>query len=559
MDFSAFNDDSVMHTLDLNGFWEFAFADKTALEDAADPDFTSADFMPVPGAFDTMPKWLKKKGTGLYRRTFILDKPVENAWLAIDGIGLRGEFRIDGRSLGQVNMPWSGVELETGPLSAGKHILFAAIDNRLDPERMKLFMPDYDFYSFGGFYRGVSLKFDNRRLFVRTRDYKTGTIEIEAVNFIKGDFDANLVFDGCHEVRAAFRNFRVTIPVPDFKLWSTEVPAMHSVRLISEGADVSARFGIREVKAADGKILLNGRELFLKGVNRHEMHPEFGPVTSETLMVQDVQLLKSLGVNFCRLPHYPADQRFLELCDESGILVWEESLGWGNVDMEMGDPDFIRLQIAQTDQMVRNSFNHPSVIIFAFMNELDSHSETGVALIEKLSAAIRKLDSGRLVSFATYHNTDDNGHVYSDLVSFNSYPGWIDWGFRPGETEDLRKRQFDGYSQCVRYYQAKYPGKPIIISETGACGIFGQHDASAPTWSEEFEAEYDGNAIDWALSPDSGVCGITIWQFSDSPSYSREHLNPGARGKVMGTNLGGIFDGYRREKLAARIVREKFK
>ena len=144
---------SARADLDLNGIWEFAFADKTALEDAAKPDFTATDKIAVPGVFDAMPKWLMKKGTGLYRRTFTLERPVDNAWLVVDGMGLRGEFRIDGKKLGLVALPWSKFELETGPLAAGTHTLFAALENRLDPERMKLFMPDYDFYSFGGFFR----------------------------------------------------------------------------------------------------------------------------------------------------------------------------------------------------------------------------------------------------------------------------------------------------------------------------------------------------------------------------------------------------------------------
>ncbi|MCQ2389519.1 MAG: hypothetical protein MJ138_07380, partial [Kiritimatiellae bacterium] len=536
-------------SVDLNGVWDFAFADKTALEDAAKPDFAATDRMPVPGAFDVMPKWLMKKGTGLYRRAFTLGEPASNAWLAVDGMGLRGEFRLDGRKLGLVAMPWTGFELPTGPLAAGEHVLFAAIENRLDPERVKLFMPDYDFYSFGGFYRGVRIAFSNERVFVRTRDWRAGEVELE---YRDGEFE--VAFDGESAGRVRFANGRATVKVPGAKPWSPESPHLHVVDVNG----VKARFGIREVAAKDGKLWLNGRPIFLKGVNRHELHPQFGPATPDALMLQDVQQMKAMGFNFCRLPHYPASQRFLDFCDEAGVLVWEESLGWGNKDKEMSDPEFVRLQIEQTDLMVRNSFNHPSVIVFAFMNELDSQTAVGKALVEKLAATIRRRDSGRLVSFATYHNTDDVSHVHSDLVAFNSYPGWIDWGFRMGDPAEMRARMNAVYAECVKYYRAKYPGKPILVSETGACALYGRRDLAASSWSEDYQAEYVGNALDWATSPESGVCGVAIWQFADSASYGREHLNPGARGKVLGQNLGGILDGYRREKLAARVVREKF-
>ena len=296
---------SARADLDLNGTWEFAFADKTALEDAAKPDFTATDKISVPGVFDAMPKWLMKKGTGLYRCTFTLERPVDNAWLVVDGMGLRGEFRIDGKKLGLVALPWSKFELETGPLAAGTHTLFAALENRLDPERMKLFMPDYDFYSFGGFFHGVRLAFANARAYVRTRDWRVGEVEIE-VEGVGGE--TVLVFDGKNEVKANFKDGKAVVRVPDFRLWSPEYPNLHTVKMGNAGAgngkrEICARFGIREVKATARGIELNGKPVFLKGVNRHEMHPATGPATPESVMVQDIQLVKSLGCNFIRLPH----------------------------------------------------------------------------------------------------------------------------------------------------------------------------------------------------------------------------------------------------------------
>ena len=118
-------------------------------------------------------------------------------------MGLTGKFAIDGRDLGTHPYPYAKLEIPTGPLAAGEHTLVAVIDNRFDWDYQKLARPYYDFYCFGGFYHGVSLAFDNRKLFVRTRDYKTGTVEIEAVNFRERDFSGTLVFDGKNEVKAS--------------------------------------------------------------------------------------------------------------------------------------------------------------------------------------------------------------------------------------------------------------------------------------------------------------------------------------------------------------------
>ena len=298
---------TCLGAIDLNGSWEFRFEEGKTLETSSGADFVATDRMSVPGCYDMQPKWLCKRGTGLYRRTFWLEKPVEGAWIVVDGMGLRAKFAIDGKQVGGIQpYPWARLEIPTGPLGEGEHTVFAAVDNVLDWNTQKLALPNYDFYLYGGFFHGVSLSLDNRKLFVRTRDYKTGTVEIEAVNFGKRDFEGKLLFDGKNEVGAVFKDGRATVKVPDFKLWSPKSPNLHTVSLDGE---VSARFGIREIKAKKKRLWLNGEVLFLKGANRHEAHPQFGAATPEALMVQDIQLLKSLNGNFFRGSHYQQSQR----------------------------------------------------------------------------------------------------------------------------------------------------------------------------------------------------------------------------------------------------------
>ena len=90
--------------LNLNGSWEFAFAEGKTLETAGGADFAATDRMSVPGCWDMLPKWLCKRGTGLYRRTFTLAEPVENAWIVVDGMGLRARFAVDGKPAGGVSV-----------------------------------------------------------------------------------------------------------------------------------------------------------------------------------------------------------------------------------------------------------------------------------------------------------------------------------------------------------------------------------------------------------------------------------------------------------------------
>ena len=537
--------------LNLNGSWEFAFAEGKTLETAGGADFAATDRMSVPGCWDMLPKWLCKRGTGLYRRTFTLAEPVENAWIVVDGMGLRARFAVDGKPAGGVPpFPWGRLEIPTGPLAAGTHVIFAALDNVLDWSTQKLALPYYDFYLYGGFYHGVSLAFDNRKLFVRTRDYKTGTVEIEAVNFARGDFDATLVFDGKNEVKTAFRNFRATVRVPDFKLWSPAEPNLHTVSL---GGDVAARFGIREIKAERKRLWLNGEILFLKGANRHEAHPQFGAATPEALMVQDIQLLKSLNGNFFRGCHYQQSQRFLDYCDEMGVLVWEESLGWGNNAKQMGDPDYFRLQVEQTRAMVRASFNHPSVVIFAFQNENASQTKEGKKMNDALIEAIRSQDSGRLITFACNHNADDISNANTDLVSFNTYPGWI--GSNAGTFENQKQLIDAAVTKIVTRYRKLYPEKPIIVSEMGTTAIYGYHDPAAGQGTEEFQLYYNKDVLDRIFS-DPEMAGLTFWHFADARTYHRDGSN--IRSKLLAENMAGLYDGYRRAKAVTTAVREGF-
>ncbi len=548
-------------TLDLNGEWDFRFEPGLSLYDA-DPRFKATDTIPVPGCYDMMPKWLVKRGTGLYRRSFTLDADVRSASLIVDGMGLTGRFFIDGREIGASPLAWSRLEFETGPLAAGRHELFAALDNRFDPETQPLCHPYYDFYCYGGFYHGVSLELRRtpiapRRILVRPRDWQTGEVELEVLfhGEARADFTADVRFDTSVDFeRVAFTGGRARLQVPKARLWRPAAPQLHTVSVRAFGAERTERFGIRSFEAADGHFLLNGEPVFLKGANRHEARPDIGAATDEAQMRQDIELLKSIGGNFFRCVHYPQAQRFLDLCDEAGVLVWEESLGWGNTAKQLGDPAFIAAQIEQTRLMVENSFNHPSVVLFAFLNEFESGTPEGKSLADKLIDTIHAFDSGRPATFACNHTWDDICHERTDVFSFNAYPGWIGTN-TDGTPEDLRRSIGEEVERIVSKYRAKYPGKPIVVSEMGTCGVLGFRDPAAAQWTEDFQAEYVGDVLD-AVLPRPDIAGIAIWQFTDSRSYHRGGAP--IRVKPFAQNLAGLFDGFRRPKLAADIVRAAF-
>ena len=519
----------------LDGTWDFRFEEDKILETAGDAGFSATDRMTVPGCWDTMPRWYMKHGTGLYRRTFTLEKPLKDAVLVVDGMGIRARFEVDGRDLGTHPYPYARLELPVGPLAAGEHTVFAAVDNVMEWPRVKLARPYYDFYFYGGFYHGVKIAERQPKVFVRTLDYRTGEIEIEV------------------EGRGRERRF-----VPNFKLWSPEEPNLTTI----EVAGRPVRFGIRQVEARDRRIYLNGREIFLKGFNRHESEMTSGSATSETLMLQDIQRLKAAGGNFIRGAHYQQCERFLDLCDEMGVLVWEESLGWGNGQdyvngkfppNELKDPEFCDLQVHQTREMVRASFNHPSVIISGFLNECNSRLPACKTLVDRLIETVRAERTGRLVTFACNICSEDICCENVDLVSFNAYPGTIP--MEPGTPKMLKDSVSRAFTKRISDFRKRYPDKPIMVSESGVGAAYGAHDPNASTLTEEFQDEYLKDIFEtlWA-NPD--CVGFSIWQMNDG--RTRERFDPKAVSSFFGGSLAGVFDQMRRPKMSLATVRDYF-
>ena len=558
----------AMETKSLDGLWEFRFERDKMMEEVSLPAFKADDRMVVPGAWNAMSRYYNQHGTGCYRTAFTLEKDAVDAILVVEGFGLRAKFWVDGREIGMSSQPWSTVEFRTGALKAGKHELVAAIDSTVDGEKVKMFRDFYDFYPFGGFHHGVRLvlqheKFELRSVAVRTRDYRSGLVELEARfegENPPADFTAEVSFDGKEPGKVRFVNRRAEIKVPDFRLWSHNNPNLHTVavKVPAAGAAVSARFGVRQVGTANGRITLNGETVYIKGVNRHESHYEFGASTPMQLMYEDITLVKDLGGNFIRGSHYPQSEAFLSLCDELGILVWEESLGWGNRKEQFDDPEFCGLQVEATRSMARRSINHPCIIISGFLNEPQSQHSVCKTLVDRLIETIRAEDTGHLVSFASFRNLDDICHENTDIIAYNSYPGWYSHAPVTGTSEEMRKSIRSCHEEVVDYYRRKYKdNRPIIVSETGVKADYGVRDPRGKAqMSEDHQAEYTRFVLE-ELFAHKDIAGVAIWQMTDAKTYTRR--TRGFYTRSYGVNTGGIFDLYRRPKMSSDVVREIFR
>lgn len=167
----------------------------------------------------------------------------------------------------------------------------------------------------------------------------------------------------------------------DVLKWSAETPNLYT--LVMELKDkegnslehLSSRVGFRSSEIKYGRLLVNGKAVKLKGVNRHEHDQDEGHVVSEEMMLKDIMLMKQFNVNAVRTCHYPNDPRWYELCDEYGLYVIDEanieSHGMGyDLDKTLGNnPLFMKSHLDRTIRMVERDKNHPSVIIWSLGNE----------------------------------------------------------------------------------------------------------------------------------------------------------------------------------------------
>jgi beta-galactosidase len=174
--------------------------------------------------------------------------------------------------------------------------------------------------------------------------------------------------------------------VPSVRQWSAESPSLYDLVLTLKRGDkvlesVGCRPGFRKVEIKDSQLLVNGRAIYLKGVNLHEHHDVNGHVIDRETVLKDIAVMKANNVNAVRTSHYPHQELFYELCDEYGLYIIDEanieSHGIGyNRDVTLADkPEWAAAHLDRTVRMVERDKNHPSVIIWSMGNEAgDGHN-----------------------------------------------------------------------------------------------------------------------------------------------------------------------------------------
>lgn len=541
--------------IDLSGMWDFTFLPAPA-EKFSVTELVFDAFAPVPGCFDLLPDYWLKRGTGVYRRTVDVGGKVA---LTLEGIGLRAEIFWDKKSVGSIDCAFSQRTLRFDAGGKGTHELIVAVNNEFDDTSSSMFCRNYDFYAHGGIYRKVSIReigeFDLDYLKVLPKDADAGVVDVELQLWGNSAdcSEALITFDDQAEpVKCQLCNgsMHQTLQVPSPKLWSPEDPHLHCIKVKINDVEFESEFGLRTVELRSGEIFLNHKKLFLVGVNRHDAHPDFGYAVPESVQIQDLLMLKKAGFNCIRGSHYPQSNSFLSLCDRIGMLVWEESLGWGNQERYMTDETFQQKQLRETEIMALKSINHPCVIIWGFLNECVSQLDTSRPLIGSLSDMLHKVDPTRPVTYATYRMQNDRCLDLVDIISFNTYPGWYICGEDQFFTPEKTAQHLDELVEFVS--REEYKDKPFFISEVGAEAMPGF--LGGQRWSEEYQADLQEFVLRH-IQNNSRFSGVWFWQYCDARTY----VSNASQGRPMGFNFKGLVDGHRRPKMAWKRLSEILK
>ena len=194
------------------------------------------------------------------------------------------------------------------------------------------------------------------------------------------------------------------IEVADALLWSAETPWLYKLELtvsdkkgLLEGTSLD--FGFRDVRVSEGQLLVNGKPVLIKGVNRHELGTWNGPIVSREEMMLDILRMKQHNINAVRCAHYPNDPLWYSLCDKYGLYVVAEaniethSMGFLEESLS-NDPSYEAAHLVRVSRMIERDFNHPSIIAWSLGNE-SGYGPT----MQKCYDLAYKMDSTRIVQY----------------------------------------------------------------------------------------------------------------------------------------------------------------
>jgi beta-glucuronidase len=503
-------------------------------------DFPTAPTLRVPGDWNTqIPQLFNYEGVIWYQRDFEFQpKAGTRTFLHIGAANYRSHVWVNQRRICDHEGGFTPFDCEaTAVLHPGSNFVVIAVDST----RMVDGIPSVgiDWFNYGGLTRDVSLvtvpkafiddydihlargaKFESVSTdltgYVHVLDAPAGTTvtvnipEVGVKTTVSTDAEGNAPF---------------TAKAGNLTLWSPESPKLYKVELASGEDKLTDDIGFRDIRVEGNRILLNGKAIFLQGVNMHAEAPvRGGRANTDEDVATIFSYLKDLNANFVRLCHYPHDERMTRAADKDGVMVWSEIPNWQHISFDK--QEVYAKDVVMLKEMIRRDRNKASVILWSVSNETPNNP-TRTKFLTDLANEARKLDPTRPITSALLgphaaglQMIEDDPLTHAlDVIGQNEYIGWYDRD--PKDADNVIWT---------------FPDKPIIMSEFGAEAKYGNHGEVNQRWTEEQQTYVIQHQFTM-LRKIPNLRGTTPWVLMDFRSTTR--------------NIPKLQDGYNRKGLVS--------
>ncbi|AOM77333.1 glycoside hydrolase family 2 protein [Pedobacter steynii] len=557
------------HLTSLNGDWN-VIIDPTGLgdwrqvwqekkpekkTDFVEYSFEGAPVLKVPGDFNSqMPELTYFEGVVWYKKqiNYTLRKG-KRLFLYFGAVNYKADVFLNGERIGSHEGGFTPFQFEiTEKIKDGVNALIVKVDNK----RLKNGIPGlgYDWFNYGGITREVNL-IETGHTYIEdyqiqlpkeSRKEISGWIKLNGANKEQGLKvkipELGLVYstksDSSGMARLKFQ--------ASFKPWSPDNPKLYKVLVESETDTIEDEIGFRNIEVRGNKVFLNGKMIFLKGVNIHEENPYKG---AKAFSSEDAVLLlnsaKELGCNLVRLAHYPHNEHMIKQAEKMGLMVWSELPIYQHI--EFSDTAVPLKMELMLKEMIQRDRNRCSVVIWSLSNETYTSTPGRDLELVSLTKKCREADPTRLLTHVVnnqaYNNNTfkvwDTLYRYADLISLNEYVGWyVPWQGKPVDTK----------------WELNYPDKPVFISEFGAEALYGSKGPidEAAFWTEEYQEQiYIDQLKMFSTTPN--LCGIAPWLLFDYRSLGRMHPV-----YQKGFNRKGLLSEKGEKKKAWQVMHEHY-
>ena len=414
---------SAQNTVNISGNdWQFFYAKDIRTADSLEatgfyrPDYdaTGWDKTPVPSNWAILgyeePVYRgfpnDEASEGFYIRRFMLPKSFDDkrVLLHFGGVWNSAEVWLNGIRLGRHDSGYTSFTMNATNAYKADTINTLAVRVRQVYPGYKT--DTYDDWTLGGIYRDVTLEAMPRRQWIDNMtavthfdaNYQNAELEVKTIiangekNTLPGNYpspgkdytlrvtltdnDGQTVASKDVRVKghvSTSKEVKAILPLSAPNKWTAETPYLYrlEVAILNEdgpGHSKAEKIGIREVSTKDGVLRINGQAVKLRGVNRHDEHPDVGRAVGPKHWLEDLQLMKEANINYVRACHYQHAKPFIEMCDSIGMYVGAE-VSLGGAGLLMYDPSFVGPVMLRCQETVERDLNNPSIIYWSVGNE----------------------------------------------------------------------------------------------------------------------------------------------------------------------------------------------